>query len=192
MPSKKQIAANQSNGKKGTGPRTAVGKAQSRQNAWKHGFTAERIVVGDEDRSELEALHASLQEDWNPVGVTECMEVQRLATVLWRLKRIPEFEAAVMDCRRQEVADNRAQAKSVQMGFQASGDLEIDPQRDDIGSALIQDSRRGDTLAKLQRYEAFLSNSWTKSIQRLAALQAARFEREKASRQIKGWLPDGS
>ncbi|MGX9393314.1 hypothetical protein ACWX0K_16525 [Nitrobacteraceae bacterium UC4446_H13] len=39
MATAKQIAANRANAKRSTGPKTAVGKARSRRNALKHGFS---------------------------------------------------------------------------------------------------------------------------------------------------------
>ena len=45
MASSRQIAANRANAKRSTGPKTEQGKARSRMNAWKHGLTAEDIVI---------------------------------------------------------------------------------------------------------------------------------------------------
>jgi hypothetical protein len=41
-----QIAANRKNATKSTGPRTEEGKQRSRQNAFRHGLTAETVIVG--------------------------------------------------------------------------------------------------------------------------------------------------
>ena len=43
--SPERLAANRRNAQKSTGPRTAEGKAASRQNAFKHGMTGEGIVL---------------------------------------------------------------------------------------------------------------------------------------------------
>ncbi|MGB5901670.1 MAG: hypothetical protein WBH00_02375 [Xanthobacteraceae bacterium] len=41
MATAKQIAANRANAKRSTGPKTAAGKARSRRNAFKHGFSVD-------------------------------------------------------------------------------------------------------------------------------------------------------
>ena len=53
MTSSKQIQANRANAKKSTGPKTEAGKARSRRNAWKHGLTAETLIIGWRGRSRL-------------------------------------------------------------------------------------------------------------------------------------------
>jgi hypothetical protein len=49
MASIKQIEANRSNARNGTGPRTAEGKARSSRNALTQGLTAQEIVIPGED-----------------------------------------------------------------------------------------------------------------------------------------------
>jgi hypothetical protein len=155
-------------------------------NAWKHGLTAEKIVVGDEDPQELEALYRAFEAEWKPVGITEVTEVRRLTSIAWRQDRIAEYEGAVIDRRRCEVADQQALDREMFAAPFQSDRPTIAPSRDDIGSALIHDSQHGDALGKLQRYDSFLSRSWTATMQRLIALQAARREREEAVKQIDG------
>jgi hypothetical protein len=48
LATEKQIAANQRNAAKSTGPRTAAGKARSRMNAYRHGFSS-RLEIEDID-----------------------------------------------------------------------------------------------------------------------------------------------
>jgi hypothetical protein len=55
MSSQKQIAANRANATRSTGPTTDGGKSRSRMNAWKHGLTAEKVVIDGEDAQELAA-----------------------------------------------------------------------------------------------------------------------------------------
>ena len=55
MSSARRIAANQINGRKGRGPRTAAGKAKISQNAYRHGFAA--IHHGNSvERSQIEQM----------------------------------------------------------------------------------------------------------------------------------------
>ncbi len=44
MASEKQIAANRQNARKSTGPKTDAGKQRSRQNAFRHGLTAQTVI----------------------------------------------------------------------------------------------------------------------------------------------------
>jgi hypothetical protein len=95
--SESQIAANRANAQKSTGPRTADGKARSSQNAVKHGLTAKKgPVLPGEDPAEFETFVEALFEDLAPHGATEVLHVEHIATIFWRLRRVPHFEAALM------------------------------------------------------------------------------------------------
>jgi hypothetical protein len=62
MTSAKTIAANRSNARKSTGPRTIDGKARSRGNAWRHGLDA--ASLGQEGRAaEVEHLAKAICPD---------------------------------------------------------------------------------------------------------------------------------
>jgi hypothetical protein len=96
MASEKQVVANRANAKRSTGPRTEPGKALSRMNACKHGLTARDIVIRDEDPQEFESLRTALREEWQPRAGMESVLVDRLAGQIWRLRRAPVYEAALM------------------------------------------------------------------------------------------------
>ena len=97
MASEKQQEANRANAKRSTGPKTVAGKALSRMNAHKHGLTAETIVIGDEDPKAFDMLRAELEEEYNPRPGIESELVERLAVLMWRMRRIPIFEAALIE-----------------------------------------------------------------------------------------------
>ena len=61
-------------------------------NSWKHGLSAEQIVIGDEDPAEFEALRAEFWREWQRVGALESVIVDRLVVYEWRLRRVPGFE----------------------------------------------------------------------------------------------------
>ena len=106
MTSQRQFEANRANAKRSTGPRTSDGKARSRMNAVKHGLTAKYIVIGDEDPDEFEALRADLESDFQPSTRLEYELVDRLAGLLWRLRRVPGVEAALVKARQVEAWQN--------------------------------------------------------------------------------------
>ena len=93
MASKKQIEANRTNALKGTGPRTAEGKARSSRNALTHGLTAQEIVIPG---AAYRSFGQQLIDDLQPKGSCELELIERLAATYWRLRRIPRFEAALM------------------------------------------------------------------------------------------------
>ena len=106
MTSQRQFEANRAYAKRSTGPRTSDGKARSRMNAVKHGLTAKYIVIGDEDPDEFEALRADLESDFQPSTRLEHELIDRLAGLLWRLRRVPGVEAALVKARQVEAWQN--------------------------------------------------------------------------------------
>ena len=96
MASEKQLAANRANAKYSTGPKTNAGKSRSRMNAWKHGLTAEKVVIDGEDAQELEAIRQELWEEYQPEPGMERLVVERLALTAWRLRRAPTLESSLL------------------------------------------------------------------------------------------------
>jgi hypothetical protein len=91
-----QIAANRRNAQKSTGPRTANGKAASRLNALKHGLTAETCLLPGESLAEFEHLRARLVAEFTPATVIDEIQVERLAGLVWRLRRVGLFERELL------------------------------------------------------------------------------------------------
>ena len=104
MASEKQVMANRANAKRSTGPRTKTGKSLSCINAYKHGLTAQTIVIHGEDPEEFNLLRAKLEDEFKPRPGMESELVERLAACMWRMRRIPVFEASLIEARRAEIA----------------------------------------------------------------------------------------
>ena len=89
--SPQQIATNQRNAQKSTGPRTASGRAVSKMNALKHGILSKQVLVrglhGKENAREFLALHQRFTDELQPVGPLEEMLVDQIVTAHWRLRR---------------------------------------------------------------------------------------------------------
>src|SRR3974377_719560 len=103
MASEQQIVANRANAKRSTGPKTNAGKAQSWKNAWKNGLTAKALVINGENPKNFELLRADYEAQFKPRNALQFELVERLAVTAWRLRRIPGFEAALIEARRAEV-----------------------------------------------------------------------------------------
>ena len=56
------------------------------------------IIVG-ENADDFDELRAELMDEHDPQSALECELVERLAGILWRLRRVPFFEAAILDSR---------------------------------------------------------------------------------------------
>src|SRR5215831_15141656 len=93
--------ANRINAQRSSGPRTELGKSRSKMNALKHGLSAKKIVIGDEDPKEFEALRAALERDWQPEMAFESELVEQLAG-LFCMRRVPAIEAAIVKAREEK------------------------------------------------------------------------------------------
>lgn len=96
MTSLKQIEANRLNALKNTGPRTDEGKQRSRQNAVRHGLTAETVITTLENAADYQVFEATIHAEYQPRTATSRELVARLASVLWRLRRSTSIETGLM------------------------------------------------------------------------------------------------
>jgi hypothetical protein len=82
-----QLAANQANAQRSTGPRTPQGKAISALNNFRHGFNGAFTVLPWEDQDQFDILLEALRDEHKPSGLTETVLVDRMAQALWLSKR---------------------------------------------------------------------------------------------------------
>ena len=98
MATRKQIRANRKNAGKSTGPKTYEGKAASSLNATKHGLYAQNVVINSpylkEDPQEFEDLCFNLMVDLDPHGPFQYQLVIKIATCMWRQRRVINAETA--------------------------------------------------------------------------------------------------
>jgi len=92
MVSEKQLIANRENGKLG-GVKTEAGKQAVRLNAVTHGLLTKVAVVRGEDPALLEQLRENLITEMEPHGEMETLLVERIATGMWRLRRVLNAES---------------------------------------------------------------------------------------------------
>jgi hypothetical protein len=183
MVSQRQLEANRANAKRSTGPKTASGKARSRLNAVIHGITAKQIVVGPEKPEEFEALREALFVDLEPSGTFQCELVDEIARFQWRLRRIPIFEAKLLnrltiqnnDMTRLNEEELEQLEKLCQKLIATPGEWRLPIAVDDEGlnGAKQRVPRRVEILSILSRYEASLIAGRTKAINLLYGLKAS-------------------
>jgi hypothetical protein len=87
MTTSAQVAANQANAQRSTGPKTPEGKAVSARNNFRHGCSGAFTVLPWESQDEFDMLLGSLRDEHKPSGVTEIILVDKMAQALWVSKR---------------------------------------------------------------------------------------------------------
>ena len=126
MTSLKQAAANRRNGENSTGPTSKDGKRRSRANPWKHGLTAREVLLPEEKDEAFEAILRGLYKDLQPEGTLECLEVERIASLSCRLRRIPRIEMEILDYLRRRSSLGRTRQLFEKMKADAAGEMAED------------------------------------------------------------------
>src|SRR5215831_13445255 len=127
-----------------TGPNSGAGKARVSVNAITHGISSVRPVVPGESNNEWETHRRAIVEALAPVGPLETALAERVASAVWRLRRVIAYEEAAISERQHLPA---ASARLL------PHPLEID---------------------KIIRYEAHLSRQLFQALHELEAMRAAR------------------
>jgi hypothetical protein len=133
----------------------------------------------------MSIIRAELEEEFAPSGMEREL-VERLAVQMWRMGRIPIFEAALIEVRRAHAASNKRLAR---MGM-SSHNVETEPPYEHTSPRPDLDSQK-DTLGKLLRYEAALMNAFNRTLQQLLFLQDRR-ARDEDETQVVDVLPSPS
>src|SRR5579862_6187074 len=107
MTSFKQIEANRQNARKSTGPITSEGKLQSRRNAVRHGLTAETVIGALEDAEDYKAFEAAIIADYDAQSAVQRELVLRLASLLWRLRRVTTIETGLFEIEAEHLSEPR-------------------------------------------------------------------------------------
>lgn len=107
MSSFRQIEANRRNAQLSTGPVTEEGKRRSRQNAVRHGLTAETVVGALENAEDYAAFETAVTADFDAQSAVERELVLQLASLLWRLRRASAIEAGLFNIQARELLSRR-------------------------------------------------------------------------------------
>jgi hypothetical protein len=114
MTSFRQIEANRRNARLSTGPVTESGKRRSRQNAVRHGLTAETVIDALEDAEDYAAFEMAVTADYDAQSAVERELVLRLASLLWRLRRATTIESGLFKIQAQHLLQFRQRRQAHQ------------------------------------------------------------------------------
>lgn len=197
MTSLRQIEANRRNARLSAGPLTEAGKRRSRQNAVRHGLTAETVIDALEDADDYAAFELAITADFDAQSAVERELVLRLASLLWRLRRATAIESGLFQMQARQLLQfrrkrqaGRVRETSVGTVYQAGAEPEegvqvgepanagadvstsntaLDGAPDELTCAFVRLSNLPTCpLDRLSRYEATL---WRQACQILFALQ---------------------
>jgi len=91
-----QAEASRANGAQSHGPVTPEGKTQSAQNALRHGLRSTAVLIPGEDPEEFDRHCAAYLQRFKPADQPERDLVEAIAAARWRLKRLLELEARLL------------------------------------------------------------------------------------------------
>lgn len=149
-----------------TGPRTATGKDRSRHNALKHGIFSKMVLLKGEPQSDFDALLNGLRTDLRPEGMLESILVEKLASLIWRQRRLLMAEGA-------EIRKGTEFFHVIDL----VDDFEAKPERAAEKkklSAIARNVPDGPQLDRLLRYEASLERTFDRALSQLERLQRMR------------------
>ena len=114
MTSFRQIEANRRNARLSTGPVSEEGKRKSRQNAVRHGLTAETVIDALEDAEDYAAFEMAVTADYDVQSAVERELVLRLASLLWRLRRATAIESGLFKIQAKHLLQFRQRRQAYQ------------------------------------------------------------------------------
>jgi hypothetical protein len=136
--------SNAQNAQKSTGPKTAVGKAASSQNARRHGVLSAQLILPGEHREEFDALFSQLVDEFKPEGLLEMTLTERIAIAIWRQRRLVSAESAEMALNQKMGIKNASYPISQVLDYSEENSREIKSEWD--GRSTLLDSRSSDEL----------------------------------------------
>jgi hypothetical protein len=104
----RQIEANRRNALRSTGPTTEDGKRRLRQNAVRHGLSAETVIEMVEDADDYRGFETAVIADYDARTAVERELVARLASLLWRLRRATMIETNLLSIQAEILRDRRS------------------------------------------------------------------------------------
>ncbi len=136
-------------------------KPRGMMTAVTHGLASECPVIHGEDEDDWDALAGAVLLDLQPCGPVETLLAERIALLMWRLRRVTRFEVAA-------TAATRTAAWKVTA---LHGDFH-GPTTDEVMATTCLPTGRD--LRKIQRFEAHLDRCRSRALGELLELQQRR------------------
>ncbi|QOY86226.1 hypothetical protein [Paludibaculum fermentans] len=174
MASAAQVTANQANARLSTGPASAEGKAQSAQNARKHGLTSLALKIGEYERIEFDTLAAELRLQTRPTGCLEEELFHRILSHSWNLRRIETFESLIL-AETNPLAEPGPEAANLDRYARYRRDLERSLYRALNELRKLQTERSALLLQRAPAIQSFAENAPLADVTRLQPLVDERF-----------------
>ena len=177
MSSVRQIQANRRNAQLSTGPATEEGKARSRQNAVRHGLTAETVINALEDADDYAAFELAVTFGYEPRSAVERELVLRLASVLWRLRRATAIESGLFEVQAQDLRCRRRGRAYCEPSDQLAGEIDEGVRSENPEPQLVENFSSGSStktqLSGLAQSFVRLTNQPTSPLDRLGRYEAS-------------------
>ena len=181
--SEKRLLANRINAQKSTGPRTIEGKYKVSANAIIHGMSAEKHLVVGEDIKEFEDLKEMNLQIYKPIDDYSHLLFEQIFSCLWRLRRIPVVEAAILSNEMLEFdADTykpKCSDKFYHADFRRNKKRQIKRNHQYLGIAFVRDSNGSNALLKLSVMDARIFNKFCMLEEKYAAYMETLAEKEE-------------
>ncbi|MGH7144243.1 MAG: hypothetical protein ACREJ2_09000 [Planctomycetota bacterium] len=92
-----QVLANRENAQQSTGPKTEAGKAAAAANRVSHGLTALKFLAKAEAAGAFATFQAACLEELAPQTVLQMELAERIAGLIWKVRRAESLETALWD-----------------------------------------------------------------------------------------------
>src|SRR5258708_203802 len=136
------------NGQKSRGPLTPESRAKSSRNSFRHGLTANCVVLPAESREQFQLLLDSYVDQFDPQSPVETELVEAMVVARWRLRRICAIETRLLATEMVRRAEDIDREFTIMDG-------------DDRAAWVFQKlADYGQSLALLVRYEGALNRSF--------------------------------
>ena len=156
------------------GPQTENGRMAVTENAVTHGLTSDRPVIpGLEDAEQYDRYLAGITENLAPEGTLEEELAARIASLLWRLRRVTRYEVAETSRLTALVQRDHDEINT----YAATHPEENLPSISDDETLRKQETRLvldDFYLDRITRYEAHLHRQYIQTLHELEVLQARR------------------
>ncbi len=171
MASEKQINANRQNASKSTGPKTLAGKSSVGKNAIKHGLTSSQNLIKGESQAEFDLHSEQLYKEHDPIGSMETHLVERIITLIWRLKRVIRAQTTALNALHYS---HKKRDRRLDAILKRNKPDSPPPPDHEFGEVTVKDTANYKVIDNLLLQERRLENSLFRSIAELERKQMIR------------------